>query len=313
MSITEASKRSIPVAPEAARGRPAEAGTVGGIAPLDPGLYLVAVPIGSARDITLKALDVLRAAEVLAAEDTRSLRRLMEIHGVPLGGRPLISYHDHSDAAARERLLAPLREGRSVAYASEAGTPLIADPGYRLVRAVVDEGLPVTTAPGPSAALAALSLAGLPTDRFLFAGFAPSKSAERRGWLAGLGQVEATLVIYESPKRIRELLADSVQVLGGAREAALCRELTKRFEEVRRGTLAGLLASVDETEPRGEIVLVVDRARDSGAGAADLEAELRRALETMRVKDAAAAVAGALGLPRRDVYQAALRLARENK
>jgi 16S rRNA (cytidine1402-2'-O)-methyltransferase len=275
---------------------------------LPPGLWLVAVPIGAARDITLRALDALKSADVLAAEDTRSLRRLMEIHAIPLAGRPLLAYHDHSDAAARERLLAHLRAGRALAYAAEAGTPLIADPGYRLVQAALAEGIPVSALPGPSAALVALSLSGLPSDRFLFAGFAPSKATERRRWLGELAPVPATLVIYESPRRIRELLADSVTCLGD-RKAALCRELTKRFEEVRRGTLSGLLASVEADEPRGEIVLVVDRGQAVVAAAGEMEAELRRALGEMSVRDASEAVARALGLPRREVYQAALRLA----
>lgn len=282
------------------------------IPPLPGGLWLVATPIGNARDITLRALDVLRTAEVLAAEDTRSLRRLLEIHGIALGGRPLLAYHDHSDARARERLLAPLRQGRSLAYASEAGTPLIADPGFRLVRAATAEGIAVSAAPGPSAAITALVLAGLPTDRFLFAGFAPARPAERRRWLAGLAAVPATLVVYESPRRVREMLGDCVQVLGGGRQAALCRELTKRFEEVRRETLEGLLAGLADPAPRGEMVLVIERGAAAAPGTGETEDAVRRALETLSVRDAAAAVAAALSLPRREVYHLALRLARED-
>lgn len=278
---------------------------------LDPGLWLVSTPIGTARDITLRALDVLAGADVLAAEDTRSLRRLLDIHGVPLAGRHILTYHDHSDARDREKILRELREGRSVAYASEAGTPLIADPGYQLVRACAAEGLKVTGAPGVSAAITALSLAGLPTDRFLFAGFAPSKSSERKRWLTELAATPATLVIYESPRRVREMLADALQCLGD-REAAICRELTKRFEEIRRGKLSDLAASMDR-DPKGEIVMVIDRAgADEGRGLT-MEDELRKALQTMRVRDAADAVAAALSLPRRDVYQAALRLAQEGQ
>lgn len=276
---------------------------------IDAGLWLVATPIGTARDITLRALDVLAGADVLAAEDTRSLRRLLDIHGIPLAGRHILTYHDHSDSRDREKILRELREGRSVVYASEAGTPLIADPGYQLVQTCAKEGLNVTSAPGVSAVVTALSLAGLPTDRFLFAGFAPSRSAERKRWLTELAATPATLVIYESPRRVREMLADAVQCLGD-RQAAVCRELTKKFEDVRRGTLSSIAASMDR-DPRGEIVVVIDRSRDDAARGMSMEDELRKALQTMRVRDAADAVAAALSLPRRDVYQAALRLAQE--
>ena len=276
-----------------------------------PGLHLVAVPIGNARDITLRALDLLASADILAAEDTRSLRRLMQIHGIPLNDRPLIAYHDHSDARARDRLLAPLRAGQVVVYASEAGTPLIADPGYQLVRAAAAEGLAVTTAPGASAALAALTLSGLPTDRFLFAGFLPSHGQERQRVLADLLPVPATLVLFESPKRVRDLL-DSLSQTAPHRRLALCRELTKRFEEVLRGTPAEILEALEGRDPRGEIVVVIDRAdpADTAAQGIGMEDALKQALQTMTVRDAADAVAGALGLPRRQVYQAALRLER---
>ncbi len=274
---------------------------------LPAGLHLVAVPIGAARDITLRALDTLAAAEVLAAEDTRTLRHLLDIHGIALGGRPLIAYHDHSDARDRERLLAPLRQGRSVAYAPEAGTPLIADPGYQLVRAAVAEGIAVTMAPGPSAAITALALSGLPTDRFLFAGFSPGKAGERHGFLAELAGIPATLVLFESPKRIHELLGEMLSTFGESRRAAVCRELTKRFEEVLRGSLGELVAALDGRDLKGEIVVVVDRA-DPGDRTVDLDAELRRALASMTIRDAADVVAQATGLPRREVYQAALRL-----
>ena len=280
----------------------------GGGRPLAPGLYFVATPIGAARDITLRALDILRSADVLAAEDTRTLRHLMEIHGIPLAGRPMVAYHDHNGMQARPRLLALLREGRSVAYASEAGTPLVADPGFALGRAAIEEGLAVTAAPGPSAVLAALTISGLPSDRFLFAGFPPNTKTARRNWLTELARIEATLVIYESPKRIREMLVDSVPIFGESRRAALCRELTKRFEEARRGTLAEVLASVEASPPKGEIVLVLDRPEAIEVGAGQIEAALRERLGRMRVKDAATEVANALGLPRRQVYQAALKL-----
>ena len=276
---------------------------------LAAGLYLIATPIGSARDITLRALDILRDADAIAAEDTRTARKLMDIHGVPLGERPLIAYHDHSGPKARARILDIVAQGGAVAYASEAGTPLVADPGYQLARGAIEAGLPLTSAPGPSAALAALTLSGLPTDRVLFAGFPPHGGGARRALLAELAPVPATLVLFESPKRAAATLAVMAETMG-ERQAVLCRELTKRFEEARRGTLAELAAGAEADPPRGEVVLVVDRDR-SVAGEADMESALRGALETMSVKDAAAAVAEALHLPRRKVYQAALALAKE--
>ncbi len=278
---------------------------------LAAGLYFVATPIGTARDITLRALDVLASAQVIAAEDTRSLRRLMDIHGIPLAGRPLLSYHDHSGRGARARLLAALEQGQSVAYASEAGMPLIADPGYDLSRAASAAGYLVTAAPGASAALTALTLAGLPTDAFFFAGFPPNATAARRSRLQALREIPGTLVFYESPQRIAASLSDMVQVLGGDRPAALCRELTKKFEEVRRGTLAELAESLARDRVRGEIVLVVDRARSEVVRESDIERDLAAALADHSVRDAADLVSGVHGIPRRKAYQLALKLAKE--
>ncbi len=277
----------------------------------EPGLHLVATPIGAARDITLRALDILAGADVLAAEDTRTLRHLMEIHGIALGGRQVVAYHDHNGESARPRLLAALAAGQSVAYASEAGTPLVADPGLKLARAAIAAGHRVLAAPGPSAVLAALSVAGLPTDRFLFAGFPPTGAGARAAWLAELATVPATIVIYESPKRVSRLLGELVQSFGKERETALCRELTKRFEEVIRGSIGDLAKRLAGQDLRGEIVLVIDRGARGAVGAADLEADLRAALAApgMRVKDAAAQVATRHGLPRREMYALALRLA----
>ena len=275
---------------------------------LQPGLYFVATPIGSARDITLRALDVLASADVLAAEDTRSLRRLMEIHGVPLGDRPLLSYHDHSGTKARAKLLAYLDEGKSVAYASEAGTPLIADPGYHLSKDAAEAGHLVTSAPGPSAIITALTLAGLPTDAFFFAGFLPNAKAARRSGLEAVRDVPGTLVFYESPHRIAAMLSDAALVLGPDRSAVICRELTKKFEEVRRGTLAELAEEIAAKKLKGEIVVLVDRAPAREASEEDLEAALVAAMETMSVRDAADSVAKAFGAHKRSVYQSALKL-----
>ncbi|MGI1663900.1 16S rRNA (cytidine(1402)-2'-O)-methyltransferase [Palleronia sp. KMU-117] len=277
--------------------------------PLPPGLFIVSTPIGSARDITLRALDILASADVLAAEDTRSLRHLMAIHGVAAGGRPVISYHDHNGAEVRPRLLALLGAGKSVAYASEAGTPLVADPGFALVRAARAAGHPVTAAPGPSAAITALSIAGLPTDRFLFAGFPPTTEVARRKFLEELAPVQATLVLYESPKRLDRLLSSCREVMGDAREVAVCRELTKKFEEVRRAPLGEVDAALADMPRKGEFVVLIDRGSEA-ASAADLDDALREAMRTASVKDAARQVAEALNLPRREVYQAALALAK---
>jgi 16S rRNA (cytidine1402-2'-O)-methyltransferase len=280
-------------------------------AALAPALYLVATPIGAARDITLRALDILASADVLAAEDTRTLRHLMDIHGIKLGDRPLWAYHDHNGAAVRPRIVQALAEGRSVAYCSEAGTPVIADPGYQLARAAIEAGATVTGAPGPSAAILALSLSGLPSDRFMFAGFPPAQAGARARWLDEIGKVEATLILYESPKRIQRLLTELCETWGETREAALCRELTKRFEEVRRGSLGSLRDGLQDAPVKGEIVLVVGHPVTVAPTQADLDAALAEALGRLRVKDAAAEVAEALGLPRRDVYQRALTLKQE--
>lgn len=274
--------------------------------PIAPGLYFVSTPIGAARDITLRALDLLAGADVLAAEDTRSLRHLMEIHGIALGGRPLVAYHEHNEAQALPRLIRAIDEGKSVVYASEAGTPLVSDPGFGLGRAVIAAGLPITAAPGPSAALCALTVSGLPSDRFLFAGFVPSASGARRSFLQDLAGAAATLILYESPKRIKETLGELAQSFGAEREAAVCRELTKRFEEVRRGSLGALAEEFAAREVKGEIVIVIDRAPVRQAAKETVEAALDKAISTMSVKDAAAAVAEAYDLPRRQVYQMAL-------
>lgn len=281
--------------------------------PLAPGLHILSTPIGAARDITLRALDILAQADVLAAEDTRSLRRLMEIHGVRLGDRPLWAYHDHNGLKVRPKIMAALAEGKSVAYASEAGTPLVADPGYQLTRAAIDEGHPVLAAPGASAVLAALAVGGLPTDRFCFMGFAPPQAAARRQFLADAAQIPATLVFYESPKRVHRMLGELRDALGEERECALCRELTKRFEEVVRGPLGVVAQAIAGRDLKGEIVILVDRGRKAAEDAVDLEAVLRKALGNHSLREAVDMVAAAHGLPRRRVYQLALELERQGE
>lgn len=277
-----------------------------------PGLYLVATPLGNARDITLRALDLLAGADVLAAEDTRSLRRLMDIHGVSLRDRPLVAYHDHNGDKARPRLLAAVEAGQSVVYASEAGTPLISDPGFDLMRAALQAGLPCTSAPGATAAVAALTLSGLPSDRFLFAGFLPNSPGKRKKALTELADVPATLIFYESPKRLGAMLRDAAGVLGDMRDATVCRELTKKFEERRSGTLAELAAIYAEDAPKGEIVVVIDKGAAREADPEALDRALQEALTRLSVKDAAAEIAQNYSVSRRDAYQRAMALGKNS-
>ncbi len=279
---------------------------------LDPGLWVVATPIGNARDVTLRALDVLARADAIAAEDTRRARQLLDLHGVELAGRPLIRYDDHAGAAARPGLLARLAAGESVALVSDAGTPTVADPGYRLVREAAEAGCAVRALPGPSAALAALTVSGLPTDRFLFAGFPPQKPGERARFLSALAAVPATLLFFESPKRLASSLAAMAEAFGD-REAAVCRELTKLFEETRRGRLPALArAAAEAPAPKGEIVVAVGPPGAAEADAETVDAALREALARASVRDAAREVAEALGAPRKDVYRRALALSAED-
>ncbi|MEM7487972.1 MAG: 16S rRNA (cytidine(1402)-2'-O)-methyltransferase [Pseudomonadota bacterium] len=277
----------------------------GGTTRIEPGLHLVAVPIGAARDVTLRALDLLAGADVLAAEDTRSLRRLMEIHGIALGDRPLVPYHDHNGPQARPRLMAALLEGRSVAYASEAGTPLIADPGFQLGAEARAAGIAVRAAPGASAVLAALCVGGLPTDRFFFAGFLPAKAAARKAALREMAAIPGTLVLYESPRRLGACLADAAEVLGD-RPASVCRELTKRFEEVRRGTLCALAAIYGDAAPKGEVVVLIDRAPPVEMDPAALRAMLAEAMAAGSLKSAVKDVSLRAGVSRKTIYEMAL-------
>lgn len=275
---------------------------------LEPGLYIVATPIGNARDITLRALDVLAAADLVLCEDTRVTSKLFVIHGLK---SPLRPYHEHNAASERPRVMEKIRQGAAVALVSDAGTPLISDPGYKLVQALLEEELAVTTLPGASSVMAALTLAGLPTDRFFFAGFLPPKQAARRAALTELRDVQATLVFLESPRRLAACLADMEAALG-TRAVSVARELTKKFEEVRRGTTIELAAHYAEAgAPKGEVVIVVGPpGEETGVGAEDLDAMLKKALDGRSLKDAVAAVTDATGLKRREVYARALDLAK---
>lgn len=273
---------------------------------LTGGLHLVATPIGNLRDITLRALETLAAADVIACEDTRITRRLTDHYGITA---PLTPYHEHNAQEARPALLRQLAEGRTIALVSDAGTPLISDPGYKLVREACAAGHAVTALPGASAVLTALSLAALPTDRFLFDGFLPPKQAARQKRAQDLARIPATLVLFETGPRIADALADLAAALG-AREAAICRELTKLHEEIRRGDLAALAqAYADGAETRGEFVIVIaPPADDEMPGIDDVDALLNAALARLSVKDAVAEVAAATGQKRRDIYQRALEL-----
>lgn len=288
-------------APQEKRQKSPQPGPVSNLA---PGLYITATPIGNASDITLRALNVLKDCDVIVAEDTRVTARLLAIHGI---SRPLLSYNDHNAPSMRPRLLAKLRDGARLALVSDAGTPLISDPGLKLVRAALAENLPVTPVPGPSAALAALSAAGLPTDRFLFAGFLPAKRSARRAALETLCSVPASLVFFESSGRLAAALADMADILG-PRDGAVGREITKLHEEFRRAPLTKLAAHYAKApSPKGEITVVTAPPPPAQApGTARIDALLTSALPFMPVRAAAALVAEATGATRRTVYARAL-------
>lgn len=268
---------------------------------------MVATPIGNADDITLRALDTLSAADLIACEDTRVTAKLLARHGVATA---CVAYHDHNAERMRPVLLERLKKGECVALVSDAGTPLISDPGYKLVRAAIAAGIPVTALPGPSAILNALVLAGLPTDRFLFEGFLPAKSAARRARLTDLAPLAATLVFLEGPSRLAHALADMADILGD-REAAVAREMTKLFEEVRRGTLGQLAAHYAESgPPKGEVTVVVGPPLPSASDIsdADIDRMLVAALGDNSLRDAVEGVAQATGAQRRRIYTRALAL-----
>ena len=269
------------------------------------GLYILATPIGNARDISLRALEVLKACDVIAAEDTRVTAKLLAIHGV---SRPLIAYNDHNGAEMRPRILARLEQGQAVVLVSDAGTPLVSDPGYKLARAAIAANLPIVALPGPSAVLAGLTLSGLPSDRFLFAGFLSSKAGERKTVLEELKGVRATLIFFESAQRLSESLAAMADVLGN-RDAVMARELTKLHEEVRRGSLNELAAHYEKQgAPKGEVTLLVAPPQDAAPDMARIDAALKSALAFMPVKAAAELIAGLTDGSRKEIYARALEL-----
>ena len=274
-----------------------------------PGLYLVATPIGNLGDITLRALETLAGVDIIACEDTRITRRLTERYGIAAQLKP---YHEHNAEAARPKILQALSQGSSIALVSDAGTPLISDPGFKLVREVSAAGHAVYALPGPSSVLAALAVAALPTDRFFFEGFLPAKSNARRTRLTELARIEATLVLFESGDRVQDTLADLAELMG-ERDAAICRELTKLHEEISRAPLSELARQADALETRGEFVLVIGPpAADAQAMTPDaLDDLLRQQLATNSVKDAVAHAVELSGRPRREVYARALELAKD--
>jgi 16S rRNA (cytidine1402-2'-O)-methyltransferase len=273
-----------------------------------PGLHLVATPIGNLKDVSFRALSTLAAADAVVAEDTRVTKTLLAHYGI---STPLFAYHEHNAQVIRPHLIARLEAGAALALVSDAGTPLVSDPGFKLVSEALDKGIKITSVPGPSAVLAALVVAGLPTDRFFFEGFLPHKSGPRRARLAELAHIPGTLVFFESPRRLVDTLADALAVLG-PRDAAIARELTKIYESVRRGTLAELSSALaKEDTPKGEVVLLIapPTAGSEMLGEAALDAQIETALAEHSLKDAASVVAGKTGQPRRQVYARALQLA----
>jgi 16S rRNA (cytidine1402-2'-O)-methyltransferase len=279
--------------------------------PVEHGLHLVATPIGNLGDITIRALDTLASANLILAEDTRVTKGLLTHFGIPT---PLMAYHEHNAAREEAQLLARLGNGETLALVSDAGTPLVSDPGQKLAQAAIAAGIPVTTAPGASSVLAALVLAGLPAERFAFEGFLPSKPGERRRRIREIAALPMTLVIFEAPHRLLETLQDLAALLG-SRDAAVAREITKKFETVRRGTLP-MLAQIyaSESAPKGEIVIVIAPPAPEAPPEGDaIDAALRKALALHTPRDAVEIVAGELGLKRREVYARALRLAENDR
>jgi 16S rRNA (cytidine1402-2'-O)-methyltransferase len=277
-----------------------------------PGLYLVATPIGNLGDITLRALETLAGVDIIACEDTRITRRLTERYGITAQLKP---YHEHNAAEARPKILHHLAQGASIALVSDAGTPLISDPGFKLVREVCAAGFSVIALPGPSSVLAALSVAALPTNRFYFEGFLPPKQTARRARLTDLARLDATLVLFESGSRVQETLADLAAIMGGARSAAICREMTKLHEEIKRATLAELAQSAATLETRGEFVLVIGPLAEGTQAmtAAEVDDLLRDRLSHDSVKDAVAHAVEVSGRPRREIYARALELSKANE
>ena len=280
---------------------------------LDPGLYFVATPIGAARDITLRAMDVLRDADVLVAEDTRSLRKLMDIHSIALRGRKIISYNDHNGSSKRPLILSEIALGKSVSYSSEAGSPLVADPGYQLGREVTNSGYKVVTVPGACAVIAALTVSGLPTNQFFYAGFLPNSKSARQKFLKLVENIPGTLVFYESPKRLNKALIDMLFILGPERPVVIARELTKKFEETIRSTLGEINEKIEGRSIKGEIVILLGKKPETVFNLEDLHKILLVELRKNSLKDSVLKVAMRTGVARSLVYKAALEIINTSK
>ena len=281
---------------------------------LDSGLHILATPIGTANDITIRALNILRDADILVAEDTRVLRKLMEIHGINLNGRKILSYHDHNGEVQRPKLIALIKEGKVLAYASDAGTPLIADPGFSLTKLAIQNNIRVHAAPGASALLTALCLAGLPTDNFFFGGFLGSKSSQRIKNLQKIQNLDATIVYYESPKRTLSTLKDIYKIFGNDRLISVCREMTKKFEEVIRGTVDQVIDEIKSRHSfKGEVVIVLGPPTKKEISDEEIYSALQIALQEYRIKDAATQISEQFGVPKKRSYEMALRIKAEFK
>jgi len=271
-------------------------------------LYLIATPIGNLKDITLRALEVLKEVDVIVCEDTRVSSKLLNHYAI---SKPLLAYHDHNAETMRPRLLAQLKDGKNIAYITDGGMPLISDPGFKLVVACQKDSLPYTVIPGVSAPLTALCLSGLAPDRFLFCGFLPPKEGARKAALEDVKEIQATLIFFESPQRLVPFLKDAVEILGD-REGTVCREMTKLFEDVQKNTLSSLIAHYEIHPPRGEIVLVIEGASSiASLSPEDLKIHLQDALERYSLKEAVDLVSKALRMSKREVYQHALSLKSE--
>jgi len=275
---------------------------------LDPGLYFVATPIGAARDITLRAMDVLRDADILVAEDTRTLRKLMDIHSISLKGRKIISYNDHNGTSKRPFIISEIALGKSVSYSSEAGSPLVADPGYQLGREVTNSGYRVITVPGACAVIAALTVSGLPTNQFFYAGFLPNSKSARQKFLKLVENIPGTLVFYESPKRLNKALIDMLFIMGPERPVVIARELTKKFEETIRSTLGEINEKIEGRAIKGEIVILIGKKPETVFNLEDLHKILLVELSENSLKDTVLKVAMRTGVARSLVYKAALEI-----
>ena len=278
---------------------------------LDAGLYFVATPIGSARDITLRALDVLYFADLLIAEDTRSLKKLMNIHQIPIRGRKVISYNDHNGERKRPLILEEIKNGKAVSYCSEAGSPLIADPGFQLGREVIQAGYKVLSVPGACALIAALTVAGLPTNQFFYAGFLPTTKNIRIKFLENLKEIPSTIVFYESPKRLNKSISDMLEVMGPDRSLVIARELTKKFEEIIRTSLAEVQRELGNRVIKGEIVMLLGKKNESSLNIADIKELLLIEFEKYSLKESVANISVKTGINRSKVYKAALELIKE--